>query len=55
LEKRAGHSSFATKQRYIDVAGVAFRDKAATLSVRLWGAEEELGEKLGQQTCSRHD
>jgi hypothetical protein len=39
--KRAGHSSFATTQRYIDLAGVAFRDEAAKLSSRLSGQESE--------------
>jgi len=46
LQKRAGHSSFATTQRYIDLAGVAFRDEAAKLSTRLWGPSDDPSEDL---------
>lgn len=38
LMARAGHSDFSTTKRYIDLAGVAFRDEAQRLEERLWGA-----------------
>jgi hypothetical protein len=35
---RAGHSSYATTRRYIDLAGEHFREEADRLEERLWGA-----------------
>lgn len=37
IQARAGHSSFSTTQRYIDLAGVQFRDEAEQLGRRLYG------------------
>jgi len=37
LMSRAGHSSYATTRRYIDLAGERFRDEADRLEDRLWG------------------
>lgn len=34
---RAGHSSIATTQRYVDLAGERFRAEADRLEERLWG------------------
>jgi len=36
IQARAGHASFSTTQRYIDLAGVAFREEAERLSERLF-------------------
>lgn len=38
IQARAGHSSFSTTQRYIDLAGVQFRDEADQLGQHLFGA-----------------
>jgi integrase len=38
LMSRAGHSSYATTRRYIDLAGEHFREDADRLERRLWGA-----------------
>ena len=46
LMSRAGHSSYATTRRYIDLAGVRFREEADRLEDRLWGAS---GTKLRYQ------
>jgi hypothetical protein len=35
LQARAGHANFATTQRYIDLAGVAFHEEAAALEERM--------------------
>jgi integrase len=35
----AGHASMATTKRYLHLAGVTFKDDAATLEKRLLGAE----------------
>jgi hypothetical protein len=32
IQRTAGHSNFATTQRYIDLAGVVFSDEIALLS-----------------------
>ncbi len=37
LMSRAGHSSYATTRRYIDLAGEHFREDADRLERRLWG------------------
>lgn len=37
LMSRAGHSSYATTRRYIDLAGARFREDAHRLEERLWG------------------
>ena len=37
LMNRAGHSSYATTRRYIDLAGARFQDEADLLERRLWG------------------
>lgn len=46
LMSRAGHSSYATTRRYIDLAGVSFRHEADREEDRLWGAS---GTKLRYQ------
>ena len=37
LMSRAGHSSYSTTRRYIDLAGEQFREEADRLEERLWG------------------
>lgn len=37
IQARAGHASFSTTQRYIDLAGVTFREEAERSSARLFG------------------
>src|SRR5207253_6716124 len=37
LMSRAGHSSYTTTRRYIDLAGEQFREEADRLEQRLWG------------------
>jgi integrase len=37
LQARAGHADFSTTQRYINLAGVAFRDEAARAEARILG------------------
>jgi integrase len=37
LMSRSGHSSYATTRRYIDLAGVRFREEADRIEDRLWG------------------
>jgi integrase len=37
LMTRAGHSSYATTRRYVDLAGERFRSEADRLEERLWG------------------
>lgn len=39
IQNRAGHASFSTTQRYIDLAGVTFRDEAERLGRHLWGKD----------------
>lgn len=39
LQARAGHADLATTQRYIDLAGVAFRDEALIAEQRMFGVE----------------
>jgi site-specific recombinase XerD len=46
LMSRAGHSSYSTTRRYVDLAGERFRDEAERLERRLWG---------GSGTKSRSD
>jgi integrase len=41
LMSRAGHSSYATTRRYIDLAGERFREEAERLEERLWGGPVE--------------
>jgi integrase len=41
LMSRAGHSSYSTTRRYIDLAGERFRDEADRLEHRLWGVRKE--------------
>ena len=38
-QARAGHADLATTQRYIDLAGVAFRDEALIAEQRMFGVE----------------
>jgi integrase len=38
LQARAGHSDLSTTQRYIDLAGVLFRDEAEAAEARMFGA-----------------
>ena len=46
LMSRAGHSSYSTTRRYIDLAGERFRDEADRLERRLWaGPVPETGTK----------
>jgi integrase len=37
LMSRAGHTSYATTRRYVDLAGVSFRAAAERLERRIWG------------------
>lgn len=37
LQPRAGHSDLSTTQRYIDLAGVLFRDEADVAEARMFG------------------
>ena len=37
IQTRAGHASFSTTQRYIDLAGVVFREEADRLDRHLFG------------------
>lgn len=37
LQRQAGHSNYATTQRYIDLAGVTFRDEAKQAEARMFG------------------
>lgn len=46
IQTRAGHSSFSTTQRYIDLAGVVFRDEADQLDRHLFG--ERSGKSSGK-------
>lgn len=48
LMSRAGHSSYATTRRYIDLAGVRFREEADRLEDRLWGGN---GRKTGYKAA----
>lgn len=50
LMSRAGHSSYATTRRYIDLAGERFRGEADRLEERLWG---ETGTKKRYQKRSK--
>jgi site-specific recombinase XerD len=49
LMSRAGHSSYATTRRYIDLAGERFREEADRLEDRLWGGN---GRKSGYKAAS---
>ena len=40
LMSRAGHASYSTPRRHIDLAGERFRPEAERLETRLWGASE---------------
>lgn len=42
IQTRAGHASFSTTQRYIDLAGVVFRQEAERLEQHLFGARESI-------------
>lgn len=48
LMSRAGHSSYSTTRRYIDLAGERFRAEADRLEDRLWGGT---GRNLGYKTA----
>ena len=37
LQARAGHADMSTTQRYIDLAGVRFRDEAELAEARMFG------------------
>ncbi len=50
LQARAGHSSYATTQIYIALAGVEFREETAKLSGRLWGGPVE---RAGRNTAAQ--
>jgi integrase len=41
IQTRAGHSSYSTTQRYIDLAGVVFREEADRLDEHLFGVRDE--------------
>jgi integrase len=41
LQAQAGHADFSTTKRYIDLAGVSFRDEARLAEARLFGAPKE--------------
>jgi site-specific recombinase XerD len=41
LQARAGHSDLSTTQRYIDLAGVLFRDEAEAAEARMFGVQAE--------------
>lgn len=45
LMARAGHRSFATTKRYLDLAGVVFRDEAEKLAARRLGQPVEVAEE----------
>jgi hypothetical protein len=45
----AGHASFSTTQRYIDLAGVVFRDEAERLDRHLFG--ERSGKSPGKSAA----
>jgi integrase len=49
IQARAGHADFSTTQRYIDLAGVNFRDEAERAERRMWGAVQPLGSDLGSE------
>lgn len=50
IQARAGHADFSTTQRYIDLAGVSFRDEAERAEQRILGAiAAEPGEGEAQQ------
>jgi integrase len=44
IMKHAGHTDFKTTQRYIDLAGVTFREEAERAEERLLGARAQLDE-----------
>ena len=44
LMSRSGHSSYAITRRYIDLAGLRFREEANQMEDRLWG---ESGPRTG--------
>jgi integrase len=50
LMSRAGHASYATTRRYVDLAGERFREEADRLERRLWG---EFGTKTGTKLPMR--
>lgn len=53
IQSRAGHASFSTTQRYIDLAGVTFRDEAERISARLFGGgEKSSGEGSGKRSVA---
>jgi integrase len=51
LMSRAGHSSYATTRRYIDLAGARFGDEANRLERRLWGGSST--KDRYQKPCER--
>jgi integrase len=47
LQARAGHSDLGTTQRYIDLAGVRFREEAEVAEARMFGVMADLGSADG--------
>ncbi len=47
LQARAGHSDLSTTQRYIDLAGVLFREEAEVAEGRMFGVPAERGSTDG--------
>ena len=43
LQASAGHSDMSTTQRYIDLAGVRFREEAELAEARMFGKPDEIG------------
>jgi hypothetical protein len=41
LQARAGHADLGTTQRYIDLAGVLFREEAEAAEARMFGAPSQ--------------
>jgi hypothetical protein len=46
LQARAGHASFATTQRYIDLAGVTFHEEAQALEEQILRSSTEVSTRL---------
>lgn len=47
LQARAGHADLGTTQRYIDLAGVLFRDEAEAAEARMFGPNPKTGSTNG--------
>jgi integrase len=52
LMSRAGHSSYATTRLYVNLAGEKFREEAARLEDRLWGASQAKSEDQSADSVS---